>query len=108
MHKGIIIPKIEIPNALGGGFGEAFSFTMPPQYHILQYKKPFYFEGVIFWLEEVPIRGESCASLHIDGKRRVKEVKLGIPFYIKRGGFAILNRRFGLAEMHVVRQVAIY
>lgn len=57
MHKGIIIPKIEIPNALGGGFGEAFSFTMPPQYHILQYKKPFYFEGVIFWLEEVPIRG---------------------------------------------------
>lgn len=105
---GIIIPEMEIPVSLGGGMGEVLSFTMPPQYHILQYKKPFLYGGIIFWLEEVPLRAESCASLHIEGRRRVREVKMGIPFYIRRGGFAILSRNIGLTTAHIVRQVAIF
>jgi hypothetical protein len=114
MHnRGIIIPNIQIPTVLGGGVGEALSFTMPPQYHILQYKVPFYFNGIIFWFEEIHLRKdvprrENYAKLCIEGRRRNKEIKIGIPFYIRRGGFAMLNREIGPAEVHVIRQIGIY
>lgn len=105
---GAIIPKIEIPILLGGGIGEALSFNMPPEYHALQYRKPFCYGGKIFWFEEIPLRGESCAYLCIEKSPKIKEIKIGIPFYIKRAGFTVLNRNFGATDFLIIQQTAVY
>lgn len=114
MHiPGRIIEGFKWPISLGGGVGGALLFQMPPEHHILQYNVPFCFSGAIFWFKEIPVkhkqaRGERWAYLCMEGKRKNKEISLGIPFFVENGGFTLLNRRIGIIDVHVVRQTSIF